>query len=545
MKNTLILNLGDLIIGFPIPIFLAIFLNELRSSAVRKATQTLLYLPNFLSWVIISGIVTQLLSASGLVNNILNAMGIESVAFLSNSGIWRFVYWFAGVWQGAGYSLIVYLASLMATDASLGETAYIDGATRLQRIWHVTLPQISSTITVLLIMQIGKVVTISFGRPYMMGNTLVKDASDVISTYVYSVGLAAGRFDFATAVGLFQTVVGVILVLSANKEELGEYLYAVKDAGLGTPWAMSGRGDTEKMYLNFVGSYVPLEDERKAYIYNEAYMAMAPEAKEGLKTLNQWYNDGLITQEFPTDTDESAFLATVANGEAGFVLDDTTHIWDSTQVLNNAVGHETFVPIMCFELPDGTYRTPYEFRHAMYVMIPAASADKAEACMKYLNWMADPAVAVNIRYTPDHETDENGVALDLTAEQLAEKGYPGTPDDLGIMNLNFDWVNDYDLMAQVQFKNQATEWATVDWFKNYYTICNTGKYIFPSYGYISEDEQTYGADVKTRMISFVYTCICCPSDQFESTYESGYNELVNAGLQKILDARAAYYDSLQ
>lgn len=216
LKNTLILNIGDLIIGFPFPIFLAIFLNELRSSAVRKTTQTLLYLPNFLSWVIISGVVTQLFSSSGLVNNVINAMGFDSVSFLSNSFIWRFVYWIMGVWQGAGYSLIVYLAALMATDASLGEAAYIDGATRLQRIWHVTLPQISSTITTLLIMQLGKLVNISFDRPYMMGNTLVKDASEVISTYVYSVGLAAGRFDFATAVGLFQSVVGVILVLSAN-----------------------------------------------------------------------------------------------------------------------------------------------------------------------------------------------------------------------------------------------------------------------------------------------------------------------------------------
>ena len=135
---------------------------------------------------------------------------------MSETGVWRFVYWFSGVWQGAGYSLIVYLAALMATDASLGEAAYIDGATRLQRIWHVTLPQISSTITVLLIMQIGKLVTISFDRPYLMGNTMVRDASNVISTYVYSIGLAAGRFDFATAVGLFQTVVGVVLVLSAN-----------------------------------------------------------------------------------------------------------------------------------------------------------------------------------------------------------------------------------------------------------------------------------------------------------------------------------------
>ena len=216
LANTLILNIGDLIIGFPILIFLAIFLNELRSSKIRKTTQTLLYLPNFLSWVIIAGISTQLFSSSGLVNNLLNALGFGTVNFLTNSFIWRIVYWFFGVWQGAGYSLIVYLAALMATDASLGEAAYIDGATRLQRIWYVTLPQISSTITVLLIMQVGKLVSISFDRPYMMGNSLVRDASDVISTYVYSIGLAAGRFDFATAVGLFQTVVGVVLVLSAN-----------------------------------------------------------------------------------------------------------------------------------------------------------------------------------------------------------------------------------------------------------------------------------------------------------------------------------------
>jgi len=216
LRNTIVLNMGDLVFGFPFPIFLAIFLNELKSSKIRKATQTLLYLPNFLSWVIIAGVATQLLSSSGLINDLIAACGGERVNFLSDTGWWRFVYWIFGIWSGAGYSLIVYLASLMAADSSLGEAAYIDGANRLQRIWHVTIPQISSTITVLLIMQIGKLVSISFDRPYMMGNTLVKEASEVISTYVYSVGLAAGRFDIATAVGLFQTVVGVILVLSAN-----------------------------------------------------------------------------------------------------------------------------------------------------------------------------------------------------------------------------------------------------------------------------------------------------------------------------------------
>lgn len=216
LKNTLILNIGDLLIGFPIPIFLAIFLNELRSSFVRKTTQTLLYLPNFLSWVIIAGISTQLLSSTGLLNTIITGLGLSEVPFLTDQGIWRFVYWFSGVWQGAGYSLIVYLAVLMSADTSLGEAAYIDGATRLQRIWYVTIPQISSTIAILLIMQIGKLVSISFERPYLMGNALVRDASNVISTYVYSVGLAAARYDLATAIGLFQTVVGVILVLSAN-----------------------------------------------------------------------------------------------------------------------------------------------------------------------------------------------------------------------------------------------------------------------------------------------------------------------------------------
>ena len=134
------------------------------------------------------------------------------------------MFWFAGIWHDAGYSLIIYLAALTATDPSLGEAAYIDGATRLQRIWHVTIPQIRPTISTLLIMQLGKMVSIDFDRPYMMGNTLVKSASDVISTYVYSIGLQAARFDFATAVGLFQSVVGIILVLSVNKisKKMGE-----------------------------------------------------------------------------------------------------------------------------------------------------------------------------------------------------------------------------------------------------------------------------------------------------------------------------------
>lgn len=217
LANTLILNLGDLVLGFPFPIFLAVFLNELRSNKVRKTTQMALYLPNFLSWVIISGITNQLFSASGLLNNIIVALGGTTVPFISTTFLWRFVYWIMGIWQNAGYSLIIFLAALMSNDPSLSEAAYIDGATRMQRIWHVTLPQILPTISTVLIMQVGKIVSISFDRPFMMRNTLVLDAAQVISTFVYDKGLKGGRFDYAAAVGLFQSVIGIIMVIIANK----------------------------------------------------------------------------------------------------------------------------------------------------------------------------------------------------------------------------------------------------------------------------------------------------------------------------------------
>ncbi len=217
LANTLVLNLGDLVLGFPFPIILAIFLNELTSNKVRKATQLSLYLPNFLSWVIISGITSQIFAASGLMNNIIAALGGGTVPFLSDPSLWRFVYWIMGIWQSAGYSLIIYLAALMSNDPSLSEAAYIDGATRMQRIWHVTVPQIMPTISTLLIMQVGKVVSISFDRPFMMRNALVTDVAQVISTFVYDKGLKGGRFDYAAAVGLFQSIVGIVLILIANK----------------------------------------------------------------------------------------------------------------------------------------------------------------------------------------------------------------------------------------------------------------------------------------------------------------------------------------
>lgn len=339
--------------------------------------------------------------------------------------------------------------------------------------------------------------------------------------------------------------------LPTTKEELGEFLYAAKENNLGgsdtIPWAMSGRTDTEKMYLNFVGSYVDLASDRDAYIYSENYMAIAPGSEDGLRQLNTWYNDGLITQDFPTDTSEDVYLADIANGNVGFVLDDASNPYASFEVLNDAVGSETFVPVECFDLSDGSYRLPFEYRYAMFDMIPATTDDsKVAACMEYLNWMADPEVAEQIYYTPDYTVNDAGVAVAPTDDEKNEEGYPGTPDDLCIMNINFDWVNDVDTLAETAYSTQTTDWASVDWYKNVYTMQVTSpyKYRFPVYSYVSDDEQTYGTDLETKMLEFVYQMICCPSDEFDADYESGYAELVNAGLQKVLDARAEYYDSI-
>ncbi len=216
VKNTLVLNLGDIILGFPVPIILAIFLNELTSKSIKKSTQLILYLPYFFSWVIIAGIVQQLLSGTGMLNTIITMFGGEKLDLLGNPVSWRIVYWISGIWQSAGYGLIIYYAALTSADASLNEAAYIDGAGRFKRIWYVTIPQIRGTITMMLIMSLAKVIAISFDRPYMMGNVLVKDVSSVISTYVFSVGLQSGRFDFAAAVGLFQSVIGVTLIFVVN-----------------------------------------------------------------------------------------------------------------------------------------------------------------------------------------------------------------------------------------------------------------------------------------------------------------------------------------
>lgn len=225
VKNTLIINLGDLLFCWPFPIFLAIVMSEMSRKNLAKWTQTILYIPHFLSNVIIFGIIFQVFGPTGAVNNVLRALGnTETIGFLTNVTSWRLIYWGSAIWEGAGYGMIVYLAAIAGINTELYDAAYMDGAGRWKRIWHITLPQIKPTVVTILVMNLGKILSISFEKPYLMANAVVRDEVQVISTYVYSVGLQAGRYDYAAAVGIFQSVVALVMVLTANwaAKKLGE-----------------------------------------------------------------------------------------------------------------------------------------------------------------------------------------------------------------------------------------------------------------------------------------------------------------------------------
>jgi len=225
LKNTLVLNLLDLIFGFPAPIIFALILNELCFKRFKRVVQTVAYMPHFLSWVIIYSLALQLFAPNaGLINMLIQKLGGEAIPFLNDAKHWIATYIGVGVWQNFGWGSIVYLAAIAGINPELYEAAAVDGAGRFRKMWHITLPGIKPTIVVLLIMSLGNILGSSFDRPFAFQNNLVMRVADVISTYVYRVGVKGLQFSLTTAVGLFQSVVGVFFLLTANwiSRKLGE-----------------------------------------------------------------------------------------------------------------------------------------------------------------------------------------------------------------------------------------------------------------------------------------------------------------------------------
>ena len=213
LKNTLFLNLLDLVIGMPMPIIMALLLNELAFPKYKRVTQTILYLPHFLSWVIISSITLRLFATNdGLINKMLGT----TIPFVGTPGNWRATYIFLGIWKECGWNTIIYLAALTGISPELYEAAEVDGASRWRKIWHITLPGIRSTIIVLLIMNLGHILGSDFDRPFTLTNKLVSGASRTLAIFVYERGIKSTQYSLSTAVGLFQSVVCVIFLLLSN-----------------------------------------------------------------------------------------------------------------------------------------------------------------------------------------------------------------------------------------------------------------------------------------------------------------------------------------
>lgn len=225
LRNTLMLNLLDLVIGFPAPIILALILNELPFRKFKRFTQTVAYMPHFLSWIIIAGLAKQIFApTTGLINILLGKLGVGPIPFLNEPSYWVGTYILLGVWQSIGWNTIIYLAAITGINPELYEAASMDGAGRFRKMWHVTLPGIKSTIVVLLILSLGRILGSEFDRPYALRNPLVNSVANVIAIFVFVNGIQGLQFSLTTAVGLFQSVVGVIFVLSADviSKKLGE-----------------------------------------------------------------------------------------------------------------------------------------------------------------------------------------------------------------------------------------------------------------------------------------------------------------------------------
>lgn len=224
LKNTVLLNLWDLIFGFPVPIILAIMLYEMRSLVWKRISQTILYLPHFLSWIIIGGLVTQMFSSTGMINSLIKRLGGTPVNFLMDEHNWVVMYVAVGIWQSAGWGTIIYLAAISGVNTELYEAAEVDGCGRMKRIWHVTIPCIMPTIIIMLILQLGRMVGIGFERPYVMANDMVRNVSEVTATYVYTMGIKNARYSFSTAVDIFGSVVNMMFLVAANSitRRLGE-----------------------------------------------------------------------------------------------------------------------------------------------------------------------------------------------------------------------------------------------------------------------------------------------------------------------------------
>lgn len=216
-RNTIMLFLLNVVIYFPVPILLALMLNEIRVAVFKRFVQTLIYIPHFMSWVIVVSLTYVLLTTQGgIINELIAGLGGSKINFLLDPDWFRPLYILQVIWREAGWGTIIYLAAISAIDPQLYEAARIDGANRIRQLWHITLPSIRSVIIVLLLLKIGDILELGFDHVFLMLNAMNREVAEIFDTYVYTAGLRQGQFSYSTAVGFFKAAVGLVLVMFAN-----------------------------------------------------------------------------------------------------------------------------------------------------------------------------------------------------------------------------------------------------------------------------------------------------------------------------------------
>lgn len=216
LKNTLVLNISDLIFAWPCSIIFALLLNEVGNVQFKRSVQTLTYLPYFISTVVAAGIIIDFTNTNGLINDALAFFGMERQSLLANKGLFPVIYVFSNIWQATGYGSIIYVAAIGGVNTELYEAAMLDGAGRLRQAWHVTLPGISPTIITLFIMRVGNILTVSFEKILLLQNAANQESSEVIATFVYKKGLIESVYGYSTAVGVFNSIISLIFLFAAN-----------------------------------------------------------------------------------------------------------------------------------------------------------------------------------------------------------------------------------------------------------------------------------------------------------------------------------------
>ena len=216
LLNTFIISLMDIVVGFPIPIIFALLLNELRGKYFKKFVQTASYLPHFISMVVICGMITDFFSTNGLISTLISKLGGENMNYIGNSSYFRQIFVGTNIWQQLGWNSIIYIAALAGVDRDLYEAAAVDGAGRWRQLIHITLPGIAGTIIIMLIMRLGQVLSVGYEKIILLMTTQTQDVADVIASYTYRAGIINQRYSYSIAVGMFQSVINVIILLTAN-----------------------------------------------------------------------------------------------------------------------------------------------------------------------------------------------------------------------------------------------------------------------------------------------------------------------------------------